>query len=381
VTAAVPGARFSPLGRLLGLGLDAKLLIANGSLVALCAVATWLLAGSAAVQPATGRSELLLIVLAVGTLLGVGANALVLRSALAPLRELERVALAVEAGDLAARAVPGAVHDPQTDRVVAVLNTMLDGLAAQRHQLAQLSGREMTALETERQLVARELLEEVGQSCAAVQIGLQTVANRLGRPPVDLAAARDQTLALVEVVRGVHDAVRRRAQGLRPAALDDLGLVAALRSAGARWGEAAGLAVAVDAPEASPRPPAAVEIALYRVAEEAVANAARHAGASRVEVELRRERERIELRIVDDGRGFDAAHPAPPALGLAAMRERVALVGGELVVASRPGAGVSVVARVPLTPASPAASGVDSAAGRRGDGARLDGAEWPRTHS
>jgi signal transduction histidine kinase len=184
--------------------------------------------------------------------------------------------------------------------------------------------------------VARELLEEVGQCCAAVQVGLQAVANRLGREPVDAAAARAQAVALIELVRGVGDAVRRRAQGLRPAALDDLGLVAALSSAAGRWGETHGLTVVLDATEAAARLAAPLETALYRVAEEAVANAGRHAGASRVEIRLRRGSGWAELHVVDDGRGFDAAHPAAPALGLAAMRERVALVGGDLVVASQP---------------------------------------------
>jgi signal transduction histidine kinase len=133
------------------------------------------------------------------------------------------------------------------------------------------------------------------------------------------------------------------------AALDDLGLGPALRSATQRWGGTHRWVVTVEAAEASPRLPAPVEIALYRVAEEAVANAAHHAAASCVSVRLRRDREAVELRVVDDGTGFDAAHPASPALGLAAMRERLAPVGGQLVVASRPGAGVSVVARVPLT--------------------------------
>jgi len=373
VTEPTPDARAGVLARLLGVGLTAKLLIANGSLVALCAVATWLLARSAEALPADVQSELLLLVLAIGTPLGVGANTLVLRSALAPLRELERVARAVQGGDEAARAVPGAVHDPQTDRVVAVLNAMLDALAAQRRQLAQLSGREMAALETERQLVARELLEGVGQTCAAVQIELQAVVNRLGREPADLAAARDQAIGLVARVRSAYDVVRQRAQGLRPAVLDDLGLVAALHSFAQRWRVAHDLAVVVDAAERSPRLPAPIETALYRVAEEAVANAARHADASRVAIRLRRDRDAIELRIVDDGRGFDAERPASPALGLAAMRERIALVGGQLTVASRPGAGVSVVARVPLTGALDADLEVEI--GGRGDGRPLGAAD------
>jgi two-component system, NarL family, sensor histidine kinase UhpB len=352
VSRPTAAARSGVAARLLGIGLSAKLLIANGSIVALWGAATWQLARDAASATTAAQYELLLAVLAIGTVLGVGANALVLRSALAPLRELERVARAVEAGDQVARAVPGLVHDPQTDRVVAVLNAMLDGLAAQRRQLAQLSGREMAALETERQLVARELLGEVGQSCAAVQVGLQAVVNRLGRERAEVAAARAQAAGLIELVRGVNDAVRSRAQGLRPAALDDLGLVPALRSATQRWSETHGLRVALDAAAAGPRLPAPLEVALYRVAEEAVANAGRHAGASRVDVRLHREGDGVELRIVDDGRGFDTAHLAAPALGLASMRERVALVGGELVVASRPGAGASVVARVPLTAAT-----------------------------
>jgi hypothetical protein len=195
---------------------------------------------------------------------------------------------------------------------------------------------------------------------------------------LDAVAARAQAVGLIELVRGVQDTVRSRAQGLRPAALDDLGLLPALRSAALRWGEAHGLSVELDAPDASPRLPAPLETVLFRVAEEAVANAGRHAGAARVEVRLRRGADWAELQIVDDGHGFDAAQPAAPALGLAAMRERVALVGGELSVASQPGLGVSVVARVPLTPTSTTSVGVGSGVGHGGDGSRLDcaGTEW-----
>jgi hypothetical protein len=123
-----PGA----LARLLGVDLTAKLLIANTAIVVGWAVATWLVAQRAAALPSVSPYELLAAVVAVGILLSLGANLLVLRSALAPLRALERVARAVQRGEQGARARPGAVHDRQTDRVIAVVNGMLDALEAQR---------------------------------------------------------------------------------------------------------------------------------------------------------------------------------------------------------------------------------------------------------
>jgi signal transduction histidine kinase len=152
-----------------------------------------------------------------------------------------------------------------------------------------------------------------------------------------------------EVARGVHDVALR----LRPTALDDFGLAEALRSGVEEWCRASGAAVALDTDGlGAERLPAEVETALYRVVQEAVHNALKHAGAGRVNVLVERRRGDVTAIVEDDGGGFDAdavlSRPPPGRLGLVGMRERLALVGGTLEVESSPEAGTSVFARVPL---------------------------------
>jgi signal transduction histidine kinase len=337
-----PGPR-SLLDRLLGVPLDAKLVVGNGAVVAAAALTVGWLASTRVASP-----EVLLLLVASATALSLAANALIVRSALAPLRELERVAAAVETGDAAARARLGLVRDPQTERVTVLTNRILDAHEGQRATLARLTGREMTAREEERRVVARNLREEIGQTCAAIAVGVRSLRGALDHEHIDRAALRARADGLIELVHGAYDAVHARAQGLRPSALDDLGLGAALKSAASRWGADLGATVEVRVVGTPPRPGSPLGTVLYRVAEEAVANAVQHGRAGYVAVTLRTDQGRVELEIADDGDGFDAGAIDPAkALGLLGMRERLALVGGQLEVASTPGEGTVVVARAP----------------------------------
>jgi signal transduction histidine kinase len=146
--------------------------------------------------------------------------------------------------------------------------------------------------------------------------------------------------------------VRRLSLDLRPSMLDDLGLVPALRWLAERSSRDTGIETRV-AVEREERYSAPIETVCFRVAQEALTNVARHAEATSVRVELRRDDGRLRLEVRDDGCGFDAeaalaAARAGASLGLAGMRERVALVGGELRIAARPGAGCAIVATIPL---------------------------------
>lgn len=202
-----------------------------------------------------------------------------------------------------------------------------------------------TAQEDERRRVARDLHDQLGQQLTALTLGLQAARDR-GADPPDLARLQR---AAEEVARGVHDVALR----LRPTALDDFGLAAALRSAVEEWARGAGAEVTLDAAGLGPaRLPPEVETALYRVVQEAVHNALKHAGPRRVSVLVERRNGHATVIIEDDGAGFDAgallAHPPAGRLGLVGMRERLALVGGTLEVESAPGSGTTVFARVPI---------------------------------
>lgn len=340
----------SGIDRLLAVRLTAKLLTANCFLVLLWAAATWL----AVHLPDDLGGPFLGLMVAIGTTVSVAVNALVLQSALRPLRELARVARAVEDGDRAARARPGRVRDPETDRVMALTNRMLDALETQRSEIARsaeelagLSKREIAAREEERGSLARELLDDVGQSCAAVSLGLGALARAGADESLDHAAVRRRALALQALVRGVADVVSRRAHGLRPSALDELGLVAALRSAAVRWREELGVEVTVVA-EDVPRLTATVGITLYRVAEEAVINAGGHAGAAHVALFVRGRAGAVELRVLDSSRESRPAEGAGDGLGLVSMRERLSLIGGKLTVTCDPGEGSDLWVVIPV---------------------------------
>jgi len=150
------------------------------------------------------------------------------------------------------------------------------------------------------------------------------------------------------VVATLQD-VRRLAVELRPAALDDFGLVPALERLRDSISEQRRIAVEVQSDLAGERLPAETETALYRIVQEALTNVVKHAAASRVTVWLRRPSERyVELVIQDDGAGFDPNELRDGGLGLVGMRERVALLGGRMSVESSEGAGTMLRAEVPL---------------------------------
>lgn len=220
--------------------------------------------------------------------------------------------------------------------------------AARRQR--DLSRRLIRAQEDERRRIARELHDEVGQSLSVVKAGLQALRNEPG--------CADRADECMEVVDGSIRQVRDLALHLRPAMLDDLGLVAALGWLVERFAQRTGLDCRLVAdPTEVTDVPAEVGTACYRVVQEALTNAARHARARRVRVELAEHAGRLSLVVRDDGIGFDAtrARGAPPgdrSLGLLGMHERVELVGGRLEIESAPGQGTEIQASLPLRPAA-----------------------------
>jgi signal transduction histidine kinase len=230
------------------------------------------------------------------------------------------------------------------------LNRELEERVAKRtEQLAKLSRRLFTAQEEERRRLAVELHDELGQILTAVKIQLESLVEACALPP---AAAR--LGAAISSVDQAMERVRDLALALRPSVLDDLGLPAALRWYVDRFARASGLEAHL-ALQPLPRLDHAVETACFRVTQEALTNVARHAQAQRIWVELQRTGDELELRVRDDGVGFDvgeagARSAVGAAMGLLGMKERSALVGGSLQVNSQPGAGTEIVARYPLLP-------------------------------
>jgi two-component system sensor histidine kinase UhpB len=155
--------------------------------------------------------------------------------------------------------------------------------------------------------------------------------------------------------QALHE-TRELSRLLRPQILDDLGLEPALRWLTRTFAERSGAAVQVDLVGLEERVPPDVETLAYRVVQEALNNVAKHAGATRVQVLARREGTDVELVIADDGKGFDTAMAPGEGSGLRGMRDRVELFSGTVEVASRPGRGTRITARVPCTPSGPVGS-------------------------
>jgi len=212
---------------------------------------------------------------------------------------------------------------------------------------AQLTRQVMTAQDEERRRIARELHDETGQALTGLLVGLRTIERS-----ETLAQAVELTQQLRELAAGSLADVRRLARGLHPSILDDLGLATAVRRYVEEFARLYGIVVDVRIKGLdSNRVPLHVQTTVYRVLQEALNNVAKHAAAQRVSVRLRREMTTVELRVQDDGVGIKPLRAPTPGerrgLGLISMRERVALLGGSVLVESQPGAGTTVTACIP----------------------------------
>ncbi len=201
--------------------------------------------------------------------------------------------------------------------------------------------RVVEAQELERARLARELHDETGQALASILLGLRSLEQSL-----DSESALARVAAVRElVVSTLHD-VRRLAVELRPAALDDFGLAAAIERLVETYREDDTTAVDLEIQMGAGRLPADVETTLYRIVQEALTNITKHADATRISVLLTRTPRAAVLVVEDDGRGFDSENAAH-GLGLTGMRERVALVGGRLRVETG-SAGTTIAVEIPL---------------------------------
>ena len=216
-------------------------------------------------------------------------------------------------------------------------------------RLRRLSHRLLNAQEAERIRISRDLHDAIGQTLAGINVGLATLQHEAAMDSRQLAENIAQTQQLVErSMKTVHEF----AQELRPTVLDDLGLIPALRSHAQAFAARTGLRMRfAAAPEAAQIDPDR-RIALFRVAQEALANVARHAQAREVSVTLRRLRAAVRLEVEDDGKAFDVELVGRSTknqhLGLLGMQERMDMVGGTFAVESAAGVGTTIRADVPL---------------------------------
>lgn len=353
---AAPGQRewtTGPLADLLfRLPLFLKVLVANCVIVLLgVLLGTWFTLNFVAGAFESVHWGGVAIMLAVGFAGSVLINAVVLTLALQPLHALEKTVDRVAGGDLNARAQRVLFTDPDVERLGDTLNLMLDVLQSHREQAQKLSEQVLTAQEDERKRIARELHDETAQSLTTLLIHLKMLerSKDSGETTLRLRELRDLTVETLE-------AVRKLAVELRPSTLDVLGLVAALEGYTETYASRLPVKVdfRVDGFEADERLPPQVELVLYRVVQEALTNAAKHAGSRTVTVRLRRTAEDVTAAVSDDGLGFDVEdvmRSRERGLGLFGMQERLTLVQGRLEINSTRGQGTRIRATVPLRPA------------------------------
>jgi signal transduction histidine kinase len=240
-------------------------------------------------------------------------------------------------------------HDPRFSDDDLRLAETFAARAAIAVDLSRRVGRDVLARvveaqELERKRLARELHDETGQALTSILLGLRVLED------VSSDEERREAVGqLRELVVSTLQDVRRLAVELRPKALDDFGLVAAVDRLARSFADQTGLAVEFEAQLGNERLPGEVETALYRLVQEALTNVTKHARATQVTILLTRRDGGVAAVVEDDGRGFDADITRPEGLGLVGMRERVALVGGRLSVESGDGGGTTLAVEVPLT--------------------------------
>ena len=208
------------------------------------------------------------------------------------------------------------------------------------------------AQEEERRRIARELHDQMGQNLTALNVGLKSLLDRQSRSGFGNQVQRLQELA-TQTARDLH----RVAVELRPAALDDLGLVKAIRALTETWSTRYGIDVDLEpGGYESAGISSEIETILYRIIQEALNNVAKHSEATRLALVLRRTADHVQAIIEDDGRGFDARVPSQSRngsgrLGLLGIQERLGMVGGTLKVESAPKRGTTLLVRIPISKA------------------------------
>jgi two-component system sensor histidine kinase UhpB len=283
------------------------------------------------VEDAGSRRQSLVLVAAI--LATVLVNGIVLRRRFAPLESIIDTMERVELSEPGRRSAVMNADSEEVVRLHHAFNRMLDRLELERRQSSEAV---LRAQEAERARLARDLHDEANQSLTGVLLRLRAIEHDA---PEQLRPELRETAGAASMAM---DELLRLARELRPSALDDHGLDAALRTQVDGFARQTGvdgvLEISPDVGELGPDE----QIVVYRVVQEALNNVAQHAGAQKVTVELRRADGRKMLRVSDDGSGFNDAAADTPGLGITGMRERARLAGGRLRVRSRPGAGTVV---------------------------------------
>ena len=347
---ALPSAEGTPVSGanpLLGLSLFWKIFLANLALVGVSAAA----GAGLAVSMRTADSGMTMVAGvifgAAVILISLGVNAALVRYAISPLADLRSTAAKIRAGDMAARAGRSPVADASLQQVVEVFNEMLDVLSVNRTRQQELARRVLESEERERQLIAHELYSGTAQTLAGVLVRLRIAERHQNTGTTgSIEEIREEVVNALEEVRGV-------ARRLRPPELDELGVRVALEAHARSMTE--GKRIETSFAGKLPDLSREVSLALFRILQEAISNAAIHAEAEMLSVRFGISKDSVIAEVEDDGIGFDLAKALGQgggSLGLFGMHERAGYVCGELSLESGPGLGTRVRVVIPLEPES-----------------------------
>jgi two-component system, NarL family, sensor histidine kinase UhpB len=308
-----------------------RIFVANAAIL-VCAAA------ALALSPATVSSPIHtteVAVLTLGLVAILAIDLILIRRSFSP---LARLTLLMRRIDLLTPGQRLDVTGPAEVRELgAVFNEMLERLERERRE----SGADaLKRLESERKRVAQELHDEVGQALTAVMLQLARLSKTAP------GGHGEQLAEALETTRDSLEDVRRIARQLRPEALDDLGLVPALNALASGFADRTGIPIVRWLPDAIPAVGPEAELVAFRVAQESLTNAARHAHAHRLDLVLEQVGRSLVLEIRDDGRGINGA---PAGSGIRGMRERALLVGAELSIGPAGGGGTTVRLELPLS--------------------------------
>jgi two-component system sensor histidine kinase UhpB len=331
--------------RLSRLSLFQRIVIGNAIIIVFGAVIGTLITRHLAQQAADWW--LITLFAAGGIALSLAINFRIVAAALNPLRDLGRLAKRLQSGD---PAIELKNPDPYTNRMAETLRSLFLQLEERNRELQALSERAINAQEEERRAIAQSLHDDTGQALSMLVIHLDRIDKRIQPRQKELKKqiADARALAATSLTE-----LRRILSGLRPAILDDLGLVPAIRWFARANLEQVGIHVVVKAPSVPLELSPAMTTTLFRIVQEAVSNIVRHAGARSVTIVLQLDENTVQLRVEDDGRGFDPGHASRDAvelqrLGLLGIRERAELLGGEVQIESAPEKGTRLSVSIPL---------------------------------
>jgi two-component system, NarL family, sensor histidine kinase UhpB len=286
----------------------------------------------------------------IGILISLVLNIIIIRTALQPLSDLGRTVNRIQAGQAAINQLAYKDTDPDIYHLTTALNSLVTQLEASNQQLRVLSERAINAQEDERKRIARSLHDDTGQSLSTLIINLERLEHHI---PSDSLELVNRLRSIRQMAAESLECLRSIIYDLRPAILDDLGLLPAIRWYARTNLEAAGVQVDLEFPDELPPLPQPLTTTLFRISQEGVTNIIRHSQAKNACISLGIQENEVYLRIKDDGCGFEPARINNEAMdmqhwGLIGIQERIELVGGRLSIRSDPAHGTTLMVDVPL---------------------------------